>query len=938
MNLFFEEPHWLPLLIPAALLFWLTRPATRTLACLRASVVVLCCLALAQPVWQAPRSSGTVVVVADRSLSMPKEALAGEQEIARLMAKDMGTDDLLAVVAFGEGSVVESKPAHGAPGGPALEVGGASSDLADAIDRAVSLIPEGESGRLVVISDGRFTGDSPAGAASRAAARGIPIDHRLLARPETGDLAVEKITAPQSVPLLEGFTVCAFVRSPAALEARYELTRDGVKIAEGGRKLSAGLNRLVFRDRITGQGAASYVLRVVPADPAVADPIPENNTARMLVTAEGKPPVLLITHSIGGGLQKALARGGVEVRVKKPSQANLDLAELSGVSAVILENIAQSELPGAGAQTLAKWVKEGGGGMLMTGGKKSFGPGGYFKGPLDPLLPVSMEMRREHRKMSLAIEVVMDRSGSMSAGLPGGKTKMDMADLGGAQVVDLLSPMDEFGAIAVDTEAHIFVPLGPLTDPQGAAHRVLSIRSEGGGIYIGEALKAAARELHGANAATRHLILFADANDSVEPGNYPALVAAMAADGISISVIGMGTDKDKDANLLKDIAKRGGGTCYFADDPNKIPQLFAEDTFTVARSSFIEEETRVRAASGLSMLTGRPAGEAFPAVGGYNLTYLRDGAVCAVLSDDEFKAPVCAAWRAGAGRVAVYTGEADGNFSGPMGRWSGIGPFLSSLARWVAVQEPRDFAVTQELEDGVCRVRVHLAPDRAAAGFGKTPAVSVLQGMPGREPVATSLDMHWEDADTLVASVPMRGESTTLCSVSLEDGKDGKPLRLQMPPVRQPYPPEYTPQTGGARAGAEALQRLSLWTGGVSRDDLGGVWKDIPRHPRIRNLAPWLLICAAATLLLEVLERRTGLVSAPLAVSAVARWGAKRVLPARGVKDATLKAEVMPASVLAKGVGKAPAAPASPKNPAVATPDSGVLGALGATRRRRGGK
>ena len=117
------------------------------------------------------------------------------------------------------------------------------------------------------------------------------------------------------------------------------------------------------------------------------------------------------------------------------------------------------------------------------------------------------------------------------------------------------------------------------------------------------------------------------------------------------------------------------------------------------------------------MLTGGAGNEVFPAVGGYNLTYLKEGATCAVLSEDEFKAPVCAAWRVGAGRVAVYTGEADGKYSGPMGRWAGVGHFLSSLARWVAVQEPKDFAVTQEVEDGVCRVRVHLAPDRAVGGL-----------------------------------------------------------------------------------------------------------------------------------------------------------------------------------------------------------------------------
>ena len=65
-----------------------------------------------------------------------------------------------------------------------------------------------------------------------------------------------------------------------------------------------------------------------------------------------------------------------------------------------------------------------------------------------------MEMRREHRKMSLAIVVALDRSGSMSAPAGGGRIKMDLADLGAVQVLDLLSPMDEIGVFAVDTEPH----------------------------------------------------------------------------------------------------------------------------------------------------------------------------------------------------------------------------------------------------------------------------------------------------------------------------------------------------------------------------------------------------------------------------------------------------------------------------------------------------
>ena len=65
-------------------------------------------------------------------------------------------------------------------------------------------------------------------------------------------------------------------------------------------------------------------------------------------------------------------------------------------------------------EALGHFASDLGGGLLLTGGTASFGVGGYFKSALDPYLPVSMEIQNEHRKLSLAMAVVLDRSGSMA--------------------------------------------------------------------------------------------------------------------------------------------------------------------------------------------------------------------------------------------------------------------------------------------------------------------------------------------------------------------------------------------------------------------------------------------------------------------------------------------------------------------------------------------
>ena len=161
--------------------------------------------------------------------------------------------------------------------------------------------------------------------------------------------------------------------------------------------------------------------------------------------------------------------------------------------------------------------------------------------------------------------------------------------------------------IAVDSAPHTVLDLASAERQQNALFRnkILKIESMGGGIYVYEALKAASQMLLKASAANRHIILFSDAQDSEEPGDYKRLIDTMRKAGISISVIGLGTPSDVDAKLLEDIAKRGEGNIYFTDRPKEIPRIFAQDTFAVARNTFIKEPAALELAGALGYL-GRP--------------------------------------------------------------------------------------------------------------------------------------------------------------------------------------------------------------------------------------------------------------------------------------------------------------------------------------------
>lgn len=860
----FFQPVWLLLFIPLAAACFAWPLPNRLLNLLRASVFLLVVFALAELAIRLPDRAGTVVVVADRSESMPLYSDASEKEIIALLHKSMGPRDQLGVVAFGRDAVVEQSPERGEFGGFAADVGPDHSSLNDAIQTALELVPPDGGGRILVLSDGKWTGKDPAAAAARAAGRGVAVDYRLITRPEVDDTAIQSFLTPQSVLPGEAFLLNAWISSPVDQQISYQLRRNNEVISAGQKQAPQGLSRLMFRDRAAAAGVNEYTLTV---NAAKDDPIPENNVARALVGVEGARPILVVSSAGNqSGLVNLLHRGRVDVIGKNPKDCNWSLEDLSQYSAIILENIPAGEIGVNGMQTIAAWVEQTGSGLALTGGQKSYGPGGYFKSPLDRVLPVSMEMRKEVRKMSVAVVVALDRSGSMAMPAGGGREKIDLADLGTVQVLDLLSPMDEFGVFAVDTTAHEIVPLDTVDHNMSCRGKILQIDSEGGGIYIYEALVACAKMISNSKSETKHIILFSDAADAEQSAHYQDIVAKLRDAGVTVSVVGLGTEHDCDANMLKDLARRGGGDCYFSDNPDDIPRIFAQDTFTIARSTFVDHPSPFGITAGYSLLGMPPVG-APPSLGGYNLCYLRPEANLAAITSDEYKAPVVASWNAGNGRVLCYMGEADGKYSGNFAKWDQAGEFCSTLARWIAGKHQPladDMLLTQEIRDGDCFVELHLDPARKADPFSNLPRLQVLHGLPGAAPAKRTVSLEWKSADLLEADIPIEGRETLLNTVEISGQQP-----MTLPPICLPYSPEFAPDEPGR--GAAVLAQIATTTGGKERVEIPKIWSELPIRSRYVTLAPWLLVAAAFLFLLEILERRAGWLSKFTGVKMAAR-------------------------------------------------------------------
>jgi hypothetical protein len=842
----FLFPELLLLVVPLLFVYFWRARSSALGGYVRVLILTLLALLAAVPLAPLGGKGVDVVVVADRSRSMPADSRGRALEIIALLEQRRAAGDRVGIVTYGREARIERLPEEfGEASAFVQEVDQDGSDLGGAIGLAASLIPRERRGRLIVLSDGEANGTPVAAAAHEAAARGLPIDFRMFGRGEAADIAVESLDLPGVVDEREPFQFTAWVRTDRTVDGEAILLRDGVEIARARRAFQPGATQLTFRDLIDRPGVARYRLELA----ATGDRVPENNRGEGALRVEA-PATILVVNASGrpDNLSRALSAGKLRVKTITPSALPHDLAGLLAFRAVVLENVPAGQVGPQALAALVRFATDVGGGLLLTGGAGSYGVGGYFTSVLDPYLPVSMEVKNEHRKLSLAMAVVLDRSGSMAAPAGDGRTKMDLANLGTCAAIETLGPFDEVGVIAVDSAPHVITPLTSAREKDAICDQVRRIQSMGGGIFTYTALVTAAKMVQESDKGTRHIVLFADAADAEEPGEYERLLETLTPLGITVSVIGLGSESDSDAAFLKDIAARGQGRVHFTASADELPRLFAQEAITVARSSFVTEPTGTRALPDMVLLGELPASP-FPSLDGYNLTYLRPGATMGVVTTDEYKAPVLAFWHRGLGRVASLTAEVDGQYSQRLNAWRDFQGFAVGLGRWLLGGEPPSgVQASIERRGGQGIVRVELDPGRARGGKDDLRAATATIVPPDDRAGGTAarLVLAWVGEDTLEARFPVQKAGMYLGAVQLGTG-----AVLPLAPLSLPYSPEFEPRPDPDE-GLKTLREIGRITGGIERT----TWDDVfnTSHLRNRQVRDLVLPLTLMLLVLHVVE------------------------------------------------------------------------------------
>lgn len=826
-----NSPEWL-LLIPILVLAAWYLKHLQLWKPLRMTTLLLLVLTLMDLQWQTLKPGIDLMLLLDRSDSARSLVESRESEMLKILDDSRGPMDQLRVIDFAGGAMLrEGEETVDAAGD------GAATRIDMALRYAAGMQDPDRKTRVMVLTDGYATAPL-AGLAEFLEESSVDLYYRVFSELPEADVSVERLELPDRTQMGAPFLVEFLVDGPIGRKVSYQLRRNDEVINEGSVEIVAGGTWVRLTDRLTSPGAFEYSVSVLSGE----DPKPGNNQATRWIAVDSGPRLLLVSAYVDDPLKQLLNAQGFALE-HVTNYERLNAGSLNGVKALIINNVPANELPEKFLKEISAYVTIQGGGLIMCGGKFAYGSGGYYQSPIDSVLPVSMEMREDQRRLATAMAIVMDRSGSMGAAVQGGLTKMDMANSGAAGTVKLLGPMDSIAVFAVDSLAHEIVPMTVISNRQELiSNQILHIKSSGGGIFVYTGLLAAWQQLKDVRIGQKHIILFSDAADSEEPGQYKALLREMREAGATVSVIGLGDSGDSDAEFLKDIAERGGGRIFFNSNPSDLPRVFAQETVAVARSTFVEEATKVVPTSGWSQISPN-ALDWLSSVDGYNLSYLKEGAIAAAISGDEYQAPLVAYKRFGAGRSAALTFPFGGAFSEQVRAWDQSADLVQTLTRWI-VGEPMPEGIGLRTSVDGSMLKLELMHDATQDEF-----------LAGNAPV---IQMTHADADAPKDLIWRRiSPGYLVAETQLEYSKRYKGA-IQMGEITLPFGPIVTNQNEEWLRRSDRLAELdalSLASGGGQIRQLEDLWKT-EKVKRYASLRVFMLIALLAVCLADFLCSR----------------------------------------------------------------------------------
>jgi uncharacterized membrane protein len=650
------------------------------------------------------------------------------------------------------------------------------------------------------------------------------------------------VSAPDRLHQGEEFTLSVTARATGDVDAVLTIVTGETIAAQAQVHLNPGSNTFAVPLVAGEPGFAPFRVYLTP----VGDIYSQNNALSAFSLVEGPPRVLVVSDDDAEStpLVVALQASGLDVTEVPLAMLPTEPSAMAEYASIVLVNTSARDLPPRAMEALQLYVRDLGGGLVAVGGPNAYGVGGWYDTPLEETLPVDMTITDQERFPPMAIVVVIDKSGSMSA-QEGGVPKIRLAGEAAARVAELVTDLDEITVIAFDDRPVDVIGPYSGSERDDVIDKVIRLQAGGGGIYVRESLQEALWYLKDSDKTVRHIILLADGSDAEHQQGVSKLIEdEMVDQGITLSTVSIGAGSD--VRFLEQIADEGGGRFYFTKEAASLPVIFAEET-QVAMRSYIVEEPFYPTQTGISpILTGI---DAVPQLAGYVATTPKSaGRVILTTHQGD---PLMATWQYGLGRSVAWTSDATGRWGQQWVSWDAFGRFWAQTVRWTIVERadvPVEVEVAREGERA--HITVDAVDENGAFVNGMTARMSVVG--PDDVPVLVEL----------VQTAPGRYEGSFV-----PQGEGAYPMRLvgslegeEVVALTTGWAMGYSPEYAALEGDPTYLAGLAeLGGGAVLEEPSQAISHDLAGVGSRRNLWSYLLGAAILLLPIDVAVRRLAL-------------------------------------------------------------------------------
>ncbi len=542
-----------------------------------------------------------------------------------------------------------------------------ATNIQEAVESALGLFERGGSKRIVLITDGEENQGDILKSTPLINEQKIDFKVYKITGEKGEEIYVDNVKVPDNISVGEEFSVSIDIKSNYATKAKLTLFSGRNKVGEQQVQIQKGKNSFVFKDKQSSGGFKGYRVLVE----AEGDTNKVNNEFSTFTNVMDKPNILLINGIKGDSeaLEEILSNSGANIKKIAPSASPSTLNELLEYKSIVLNDVHRDDLNNGFMDNIEAYVKDYGGGLITFGGEDSYALGGYKDTSLEKVLPVYMDKRGKNEVPAISINLIIDKSGSMSAE-GGGVSKLTLAKEAAMKALENLREVDEISVIAFDDTYDEVVPLQKVGDKEAIKELISGIQIRGG-TSIYPALEQGYNMQMQSSAKIKHTILLTDGQDGYGLDNYATLLQNFIDNNITLSTVAVG--EGANAGLLNQLASIGKGRSYYTDIYTDIPRIFAKEVLLSAGTYIINEEFTPKILSNHEILAGVRTSDGIPSLLGYIGTSIKENAV-EILSSNHDE-PILAAMQYGIGRTVSFTSDVSGQWSKNYLAWE-YGPQL----------------------------------------------------------------------------------------------------------------------------------------------------------------------------------------------------------------------------------------------------------------------